>query len=626
MTPNPNPDPDLQQREALLQTVLRNYFASDNAGILRTIQSEAEYVDLASGATLLRQGDISDDVYFVLSGRLHAFSETESGTRKILSEIGRGETIGELALFTGEPRSATIVAVRDTLLVKVTRAMIEHAIMHDPEIEMSMMRIVIRRFRHHERERQTPLVPVNVCILPITSGLDAADFAQSLREAQATQAKPVTVVTADDVAERFGTAPVHPVGRPHDALAGYIDEIEARSRAVYLAADNHDTAWTRFCLRHADEILLLAEAGRDPGPSAVEQACLSPAAPISIARQTLILLHKADTATPTGTARWLNARPAARHFHLRPQFPRDMARIARIVSGRGIGLVLSGGGARGFAHVGVIKALEEAGIPVDMIGGSSIGAVMGLVLALGRSADEVAAAVRKAFLEHPMGNVTGDYNFIPLVSLIKGERTRSAMTQAVRDATGLDAIDSEDSWITFFTMASDFSIGREATLLRGDLIRNVGASYAIPGALPPVFVGGHMMYDGSTFNNFPVDVMAQLGAGRIIGVDLSIDRGQVFDIDRMPGTLALLRDKLRPRAKQRYRLPSVPETMLRSSFITSISKQKAMGKFTDLLFQPRVPDGRLLDWSRFEEMVAAGYSHARQVLGGLTDEQREMFR
>jgi NTE family protein len=626
LTPNPNPDPDLQQREALLQTVLRNYFASDNAGILRTIQSEAEYVDLASGATLLRQGDISDDVYFVLSGRLHAFSETESGTRKILSEIGRGETIGELALFTGEPRSATIVAVRDTLLVKVTRAMIEHAIMHDPEIEMSMMRIVIRRFRHHERERQTPLVPVNVCILPITSGLDAADFAQSLREAQATQAKPVTVVTADDVAERFGTAPVHPVGRPHDALAGYIDEIEARSRAVYLAADNHDTAWTRFCLRHADEILLLAEAGRDPGPSAVEQACLSPAAPISIARQTLILLHKADTATPTGTARWLNARPAARHFHLRPQFPRDMARIARIVSGRGIGLVLSGGGARGFAHVGVIKALEEAGIPVDMIGGSSIGAVMGLVLALGRSADEVAAAVRKAFLEHPMGNVTGDYNFIPLVSLIKGERTRSAMTQAVRDATGLDAIDSEDSWITFFTMASDFSIGREATLLRGDLIRNVGASYAIPGALPPVFVGGHMMYDGSTFNNFPVDVMAQLGAGRIIGVDLSIDRGQVFDIDRMPGTLALLRDKLRPRAKQRYRLPSVPETMLRSSFITSISKQKAMGKFTDLLFQPRVPDGRLLDWSRFEEMVAAGYSHARQVLAGLTEEQREMFR
>ena len=163
-------------------------------------------------------------------------------------------------------------------------------------------------------------------------------------------------------------------------------------------------------------------------------------------------------------------------------------------------------------------------------------------------------------------------------------------------------------------------------LLRGDLARNVSASYAIPGALPPIFIGGHMMYDGGTFNNFPVDVMAQLGAGRIIGVDLSIDREQRFDLDRVPGTLALLRDRLRPRAKRRYRLPSVPETLLRSSFITSIAKQKAMGRFTDLLFQPRVAEGRLLDWSRFETVVAAGYSHAKEVLAGLTDTQRGMFR
>lgn len=622
----PKHDPDLQQRDALLQTVLRDYFASDNAAILNTIRSEAEYVDLVSGAILLRQGDISDDVYFVLSGRLHAFSETDSGTRKILGEIGRGETIGELALFSGEPRSATIVAVRDTLLVKVTRAMIERAILQHPEIEMSMMRVVIRRFRERERERQVPLVPVNICILPVTSGPDAADFARSLRNAQAAKAGPVTVVTAADVAAHFGITRDHSSEQRNDALAGYIDEIEAQNRAVYLAADGGDTAWTRFCLRHADEVLLLADAGNDPGLSAVERACLSPAAPISIARQTLVLLHRTDTKIPIGTTRWLNARPDARHFHIRPQLPADMRRLARIVSGRGIGLVLSGGGARGFAHVGVIKALEEAGIPVDMLGGSSIGAVMGMVLALGRSADEVTAAVRKAFLEHPRGNVTGDYNFIPLVSLIKGARTRSAMTQAVRDATGRDAIDSEDCWTTFFTIASDFSTGSEAVLLRGDLTRNVGASYAIPGALPPVFVGGHMMYDGSTFNNFPVDVMARLGAGRIIGVDLSVDREQVFDIDCVPGTLTLLRDKLKPRAKRRYRLPSVPETMLRCSFITSISKQKEMGKFTDLLFQPRVPECRLLDWGRFDEMVAAGYSQARQMLAGLTDEQREMFR
>jgi len=460
----PRLDSDLQQREALLRTVLRNYFASGDAEILRTIQAEADYVDLASGATLLRQGDVSDDVYFVLSGRLRAFSEPESGVRKTLSEIGRGETIGELALFTGEPRSATIVAVRDSLLIKVTRATIERAIMQNPEMEISMTRTVIKRFRRGERERQAPVVPVNVCILPITSGSDAAEFARQLREAQGAGSGSIAVITADEIADRFGTDPAHPIGQHYDALASYVDEIEAKSSAVYLAADDRDTAWTRFCLRHADEVLLLAAADRDPGLSEAERACLVCSAPISIARQTLILQQKPDTKIPRGTARWLQARPVARHFHIRQQSPRDMQRIARIVSGRGIGLVLSGGGARGFAHVGVIKALEEAGIPIDLLGGSSIGAVMGMVLALGLGADEVASAVRKAFLLHPMGNVTGDYNFIPLVSLIKGARSRSAMMQAVRDATGLDRIDSEDSWITFFTMASNFCV----TLGRSD--------------------------------------------------------------------------------------------------------------------------------------------------------------
>jgi NTE family protein len=141
----PKPDPDLQQREALLKTVLRNYFASDNAGILRIIQSEAGYVDLASGSTLLCQGDVSDDVYFVLSGRLRAFSETESGVRKILSEIGRGDTIGELALFTGEPRSATIVALTDAVLYEITREHVAALLAERAAIAEAISVVVARR-------------------------------------------------------------------------------------------------------------------------------------------------------------------------------------------------------------------------------------------------------------------------------------------------------------------------------------------------------------------------------------------------------------------------------------------------------------------------------------------------
>ena len=150
----------------------------------RLIQSDVEYIDVASGDTLFRQGDISDDVYFVLSGRLRALKEEEAGVISVLGEIARGETIGELAMFTGEPRSASIVALRNSLVVRATRAAIEATIAKDPRIGLQMTRLVIERFRRRERERHAPVVPVNVCILPITPGVDAPAFAESLRTAQ----------------------------------------------------------------------------------------------------------------------------------------------------------------------------------------------------------------------------------------------------------------------------------------------------------------------------------------------------------------------------------------------------------------------------------------------------------
>jgi NTE family protein len=619
------PDSDNRQQQELLKTILRKHFVSDNAEILGTIQSEAEYIELGPGETLFRQGDISDDVYFVLAGRLRALSESEPGAAKILGEIGRGETIGELAMFTGEPRSASIIALRNSSVVKLTHAVIEAAIRKQPQIALSMTRLVIERFRRRERERQPPVVPVNVCILPITPGPDAARFADSLRAAQPPGDMPIAIISSGDIAARFGTEPDHAVWRRYGAVAEFVSRIEAQCSAIYLTADPGDTAWTRFCLQHADEVLLLADAECDASLSEVEQRCLVGQTPVSIARQTLVLLHKADVRTPKRTARWLDARHVTRHCHIRPELPRDMHRLARIVSGRAIGLVLAGGGAKGFAHVGVIRALEEAGMEIDYVGGTSIGAVMGMELALGLNAGKIAAAVRKAFLLHPKGNITGDYNVIPLVSLIKGLRSHGATTAAVREAAGAD-IDMEDTWKTFFVIASNYSTGSEAVLSRGNLARNVIASYAIPGALPPAFIDGHMMYDGGTFNNFPVDVMAQLGVGKIIGVDLSTNHGHTFAIDRVPSSFALLRDKLRRRSQRRYHLPSVPETLLASSFITSISKQKATRKFVDLLFRPRITRIGLLDWKRYDDIVAIGYNHAQEVLAGLNDEKRKPFQ
>jgi NTE family protein len=605
-------------KQELLRTILKGHFSSDDVDLIEAIQSEAEFTDLQSGEVLFRQRDRSDDVYFLLSGRLRAYVE-DGERRTMLGEIGRGETVGELALFTGEPRSASIIALRDSALVKVTRQLVERALARSPQIALQMTRTIIERFRRSERQRQAPIIPVNVCLLPISAGVDAVALARDIAAASAEDSTAIAIIDAHQIDQRFGT------NAAPETVADYIDEVEARSKAVYLVTDGQESAWTKLCLQHSDEIVLLADAKQDAGLTRVENHYLAGLAPVSVARQTLVLLHDIETRSPRGTARWLNARQSARHFHIRPKLPRDIRRMARIISGKAIGIVFAGGGAKGFAHVGVMKALEEAGIEVDFVGGTSIGAIMGMCLALDQPAEAISVAVHNAFLRHPKGNITGDYNFVPLVSLIKGKRTHGAMALAIEQAAGGD-IDSEDTWKTFFVIASDFSAGTEAVLDKGNLARNVIASYAIPGALPPVFINGHMMFDGGTFNNFPVDVMARLGAGLIIGVDLSTDHGRTFQIDRIPGTIAHLRDLLRPRKKQRYRLPSVPETLITSSFISSLSKQKTMRKFADLLFQPRIERVGLLEWKRYADIVATGYDHARQLLAAESEDKLKAFR
>ena len=599
--------------ETPLMRILRDHFVCADEATIAAVEAGAQIVQLDAGEVLFRQGERRDDVYLVVSGRLRASVAIATGHQQVLGEIGRGETTGELALFTGEPRSATVMALRDSTVARLPRALVQRAMMRDPELAFRLTRLVVERFRQAERQRGAPSVPVTVCVLPISPGVDSSNFAQALRAQQPPGAR-VAVLAAS------------PVKPQHVEPAQWLDEIERSHAAVYLAADAADTDWTRFCLQHADEIVLLADASAEPSLSPVETKYLAPEAPLTIVKRTLVLLHGPNTKNPSGTARWLHARGRPRHVHLRPNRPADMSRMARLLSGRGVGLVLAGGGARGFAHLGVYTALEDAGIAVDFVGGTSIGALMGVLMALDVGAAELHDAVRDAFLKHPRGDITGDFNLLPLISLIGGHRSRDALMNSIRRFTSGE-IDLEHTWKPFFVMASNFTAGTEETLSHGPLVPAVTASYAIPGALPPELIDGQLLFDGGTFNNFPVDVMARQGAGKIIGVDLSSNPPERLELAAMPSPLALLRDKLRPRHRQLYRnLPTIPETMITSSFITSLSRQREQRNDVDLLFRPDLPNLRLLDWRRFDEIVGTSREQASKQLSQMSDRELTAYR
>ncbi|MCU0969649.1 MAG: patatin-like phospholipase family protein [Rubrivivax sp.] len=598
--------------DQLLQRHLRDAFGELSPAAIELLLRHLEWVEIAGGATLMSQGEPGDAMYLVVSGRLRAYIAGDDGVTRPVREIARGQIVGEMSMYTDEPRSATLIALRDSVLVRLRKEVFRELLASSAQVSVALTRQIIARLQT-EALRPANARPVTVGLFAITEGVELSGFAQRLASALSSTSR-VAVVDAARVDRELGrpglARQADGAADPARSIAMHLDGIEASHDVVLLLADDAPSAWSRLCARHSDELLLLADADRPSAVHPLESECLAPRSGRPDADEILVLLHPAERQSPRGTAAWLQRRPVADHVHVRPALDRDMARLARLVSRTAVGLVFAGGGARGLAHLGVWKALVERGIEVDVVGGTSIGAIMASLVAVDQPLERTLAVARKAFSDRP----TGDFAWLPLVSLIKGRRLERVVRRAMVEMTG-STIDVEDTWKGFYAIATNYSRAREEVLRRGPLLRALLASVAIPGALPPVVVGGELLCDGGTFNNFPVDVMHRMrGVGRVIGVDLDARKPRLLASDEIPGTWALLRDRLRPRRSRRYRLPSLPAYLMNVTILYSVSRQREARRLTHLHFNPPLERVGMLQWDRFDEIVRRGHEHACAVL------------
>ena len=567
------------------------------------------------------QGEPGDSMYLSISGRLRAYVNDEEGVPRMVREMGRGQVVGEMSLYTDEPRSATVVAIRDSVLVRLAKPHFAELLASGSQVSLALTRQIIGRLQTQHQRNPVPL-PVTIALLPVTGGVALREFADSLAAQLTAQLKrPGRIAVIDAAAlDRALGEPGAAEGDAGDAalnrrISLELDHIEAEHDFVLLVSDDRPSAWTRRCCRHADELLLLADAAAAPVLHPIETDWLAHRPARAEAAEILVLLHPADARCPRDTRAWLARRPVTEHLHIRPALARDMARLARIESRSAVGLVLAGGGARGFAHLGVYRALQEQGIEIDFVGGTSIGAVMAALVASDQPLDTVLGITRRAFRRNP----TGELNWLPLISLINNRRLRQIIGRSTEELFGA-RVDIEDLWKNFYCCASNFSHAREDTLESGSLMQALMASTAIPGALPPVVLDGDLVFDGGTFNNFPVDVMRRVrGVGQVIGVDLSFKKPRRIPFDEVPGTWTLLRDRLRPRAQRRYKLPSLASYLMNVTIIYSVSRQRHAQMQTDLYFNPPLDRVGLLEWKRFDSIVAQGHAHAVEVLAARTD-------
>ena len=604
MTPSP-----IGPRFEVLRVVLSQLFGDLDEPTFEVIRPHLAWAELAGGEVLFREGDPSDALFVLISGRLQALLGGADGQGQVVGEIGRGESVGEMGVFSAKPRGATVTALRDSLLARIELGAVQTILAAVPALALNLNRLIIERLTRRNASLKQVRNVTNLAVVSAGGGVGATGFLRSLAVELGKQRQTVmhlTSATIDAAAGKPGAAQATERDpQAHYWLINYLDELERGCSLVLYEADPTPTAWTRRCLRQADEVLLLADATGSPELSATETACLGAAA--TRVRQDLVLLHPADADWADGTLGFLARRPdVRRHYHVRAGNERDLARLARFLCGNAVGLVLAGGGARGLAHIGVFRALEEAGIEVDIVGGTSIGSVLGSCLARDWGWERVFAENRPEFLSNP----TSDLNIFPVVSLLAGRKLHRILARGFGDRH------IEELWRPFFCVSSNYTQACEFVHNRGELKRALLASMAIPGVFPPSVRGNDLLVDGGVFNNMPVDVMARTGVRTILAVDLRPDEKQRHDLNfaELPGPWALLFDRLRRKSKRRYQVPSMLTILMAANTLNSNQKMSQVVQDVDVHFNPDVRRFGLLEWKSFDLLVAEGYRHAQKVL------------
>lgn len=510
---------------------------------IRLIARVGHWFCLPGGAELQRVGPTDRALLFVLSGSLAVEVEGER-----VALLPAGETAGEMSLLTDEPHSARLYAHRDTEVFSLDKATFERVCAACPALLRNLSILLAERLRrttarvarhHHGR---------NVALIGHDGAEAPLDLAHGIAAALARSGLKAAVL-GPEASQR---------------PAEWYHAVESANDVVLYAAHVRDAAWARVAERQADRIL---DVSAGPPP----------------AREGRAAEH---VWTPSRAGEPAPAATGTRHHLARAGSRADMERLARHVAGRAVGLVLSGGGARGFAHLGVVSAMRARGIPIDAVGGTSMGAIIGAGIAAEWTCEELSERMRAAFVAtNPISDIA-----IPTRAFFGGRKVRRLLDHA------FGATRIEDLPLPFFCVTSDLTAGVDVAHRAGALADRLSASVALPGILPSVVLDGAVHVDGGVMNNLPVEHMAAGGARRVIAVDVS-------------GDTALL-------PTGGGGAPDILTLLMRTGTVGNEWQRREARRRAHLLVEPPVAGVGFRDWQAFDRAVAIGRAEAERVLDG----------
>lgn len=598
-----------QVRNNQLRAILQEHFGAINEENWQRLVHHIEWIEIRGGEQLFAEGSQSVHFFMVVSGRMQALKIMDDGRLRVLNEIGRGESIGEMSLLTDAPRSATIMALRDSVLIRIKKPAFQEMLRVSENMMLHLYKNLISRLNQANRGIPHPTKIQTIAVVGISPKVDVAGFCRQLEAVLSRRNRTIRLDSTACHAE-LGQPDGLAASDWNNRLTLWMNEQEATHEFLIYEADPADGDWMNRCLRHADLVFMLADATHSSDLAAVEKAWLADGVKTFTAHQYLLLIHPPTAKSPENTLDWLRKRSVERHFHLRAGLAADVERLARFVQGRATGLVLAGGGARGMSHIGIYHALVEHGIPMDMVGGTSAGAIVGGMIARLQTMESMLAKGRHVTRDNP---TSGDFDLLPMVSLMKGKKLRWVMSELFEEQQ------IEDLWNDFFCVSSNMTQSGLHVHRQGLMRRAIQASTAIPGVFPPVVYGNDLHIDGGVMNNLPIDVMRELGAGKIIAADLDVESAFDLNYADMPTARQILGRKIL--GKKGFNTPSIVGILMKSAVLGSNEKASQLAKTADLFLCPDLKNVGFAAWNEFDRIVRIGYEYGRRMLENVNPDE-----
>lgn len=577
--------------------ILLRLFGNLEEDLIDQILENGKSLELETGTFLFHQGDKDNSLYIVISGRFRALAQQHDGALHALGDIGEGEPIGEFALFMAEPRSASVVAIRKSIVLELKENQYLDIVSKHPEFSSKLTRFVVNRLRRNSLQQHLETSAKNIAVINLQSDNDITEYTEAVKKEFESLNVSIQILDHDS----------------HSNLETQTmyDTLEEHKGLNFLVCSDADLNWSKQCIIYADLVVLATDFYAESDIQTIEKHLELYSQNILNKKIYLLLLHPEDAKFPENTRRWFVDRKIDLHIHYRKNHGRDIRRFARILANKAIGLVLGGGGAKGFAHLGVIKAMGEEGVDIDFLGGTSAGALYGLTAAYCDFDPKKIDFYSRDSAHNKL--TTNDFAF-PIISFMSGKK----MSNYIKKMMGETHL--EDFWVGSYCVSTNYSNATSRVHDRGLAWKQIEASIAIPGIYPPVVIDHQLHVDGGVVDNLPIETMYNYPVSHIIAISLTELKSQPVDFEETPSSGSILWDKIT--GKKKYRLPSITSILVNSLTLNSRQKQEMSKSGVAIYLEMELKGIGMMDDTKWKEIVQKGHDQMIEALKKVPENER----